>query len=111
MRIYSVARLTLMGAALGVCSSASAADATSQPSTKELRLTPFVLGEASSRAKRHAAPRTEKEALARKRIVRGGIIAFELPEDRMVNLVAVRRADGVMETMHEGQMSRSEVNE
>ena len=63
--------------------------------------TDFVRGAASSKAKRVTPPRTEQEALAKKRYVAHGIVELQLPEDRMVNLVAVRHADGTVTYEHQ----------
>ena len=67
-----------------------------------LQRSAFVRGDAASMVKRHKAPKTEREAVAAKRVVGHGIVAMELPEDRMVNLVAIPRADGTIEIGHEG---------
>ncbi len=107
MRMRSIASRLLPGLIIGVCFAANAAETPSKNS-KEVRLTPFVLGAASSKVKRHVAPNTEREALAKKRVVRAGVIEMELPEDRMVNLVAVPGPDGRMRVVHEGQAPRSE---
>lgn len=56
----------------------------------------FVRGNENSKAKRVTPPKNEQEAIARKRTVAHGVVELQLPEDRMVNLVAVRNADGVV---------------
>jgi hypothetical protein len=99
-------RLILIGitAACGLASaSVMAAEPTNagQGAKKGLYRTAFVRGDASSKAKRHVAPRTEREALARRTLVANGIVGMELPEDRMVNLVQVRRPDGTFELREE----------
>lgn len=68
---------------------------------KGLQRSAFVRGDAASKVKRHKAPKTEREAVAAKQVVAHGIVAMELPEDRMVNLVAIKRADGSIEIGHE----------
>ena len=108
MRMRSIASRLLPGLIICTCFAASAAQPPAKSAAKEVRMTPFVLGHASSKTKRHVAPRTEREALAKKQFVRSGVIAMELPEDRMVNLVAVPRADGTVEVLHEGQAPRHE---
>ena len=92
-------RLILIGI-MAACGLASASVMAADPATagngakKGLYRSAFVRGDASSKAKRHVAPRTEREALARKTLAANGLVSMELPEDRMVNLVQVRRADG-----------------
>lgn len=56
----------------------------------------FVRGNENSKGARVAPPKTEQEAVARKRTTARGVVEMQLPEDRMVNLVAVRNADGVV---------------
>lgn len=68
---------------------------------KGLQRSAFVRGDAASKVKRHKAPKTEREAVAAKHVVAPGIVAMELPEDRMVNLVAIQRADGSIDIGHE----------
>lgn len=96
--------LTGIAAACGLATaSANAADPVDagNGAKKGLYRSAFVRGDASSKAKRHIAPRNEREALARKTYAANGILAMELPEDRMVNLVAVRRPDGSLELREE----------
>jgi hypothetical protein len=93
MRMRSIAsRALLPGLIIGTCFAAHAAEAPSK--AKEVRLTPFVLGAANSKAKPHVSPKNEQQALATKRYVENGIISMELPEDRTVYLVQVRNPDG-----------------
>lgn len=101
MRMRSIASRVLPGLIIGTCFAASAAEAPNKTNSKELRLTPFVLGAASSKAKLHVSPKNEQQAIATKRVVRAGVIAMELPEDRAMNLVAVRRTDGTTEIREE----------
>lgn len=68
---------------------------------KGLQRSAFVRGDAASMVKRHKAPKTEREAAASQKVVAPGIVAAELPEDRMVNLVRVIRADGSIDIGHE----------
>lgn len=65
----------------------------------------FVRGNDNTKRQRVVLPKTEKEAIANMRRVEPGIIEMQLPEDRMVNLVPVRNADGSMGFEHvaEGQ--------
>lgn len=60
----------------------------------------FVRGNANSKAQPVDLPGTEREAVAEARLTPSGIIEMQLPEDRMVNLVAVKRADGTVEMVH-----------
>lgn len=87
------------------CSLASAGVLAATPvdagNGKGLQRSAFVRGDAASKVKRHKAPKTEREALAAKHVVAHGIVAMELPEDRMVNLVATTRADGSIQIGHE----------
>ena len=92
-------KISIIGIA-AACGLASASAAAAGPTDagkgekKGLYRTAFVRGDASSKAKRHVAPRNEREALARRKVLANGVVTIELPEDRMVDLVAVRRADG-----------------
>lgn len=102
MRMRSIAsRALLPGLVLCTCFAAQAAQPTAKKPAPQVRLTPFVLGAASSKAKAVAAPKTHQQSLATKRYVRSGIVSYQLSEDRMVNLVQVRRADGSAETREE----------
>jgi hypothetical protein len=89
------------------CSLASAAAIAATPidagkgGDQGLRRSAFVRGDAASKVKPHKAPKTEREAVAAKQVVAHGIVAMELPEDRMVNLVAIQRPDGSIEIGHE----------
>ncbi|MEO6104523.1 MAG: hypothetical protein ABIP44_12935 [Pseudoxanthomonas sp.] len=56
----------------------------------------FVRGYDNTKGKRIVPPKTEQEAIARKRTTARGVVELQLPEDRMVNLVAVRNPDGVV---------------
>lgn len=99
-------RLILIGV-MAACGLASASAMAADPANagngakKGLQRTAFVRGEPSSKVKRHVAPRSEREALAKKTYAANGIVGFELPEDRMVNLVQVRRPDGSFELREE----------
>lgn len=93
MRMRSIAsRALLPGLIIGTCFAANAAQPPSK--AKEVRLTPFVLGAASSKAKPHVSPKNEQQALATKRYVRAGVVSMELPEDRVVYMVAITNPDG-----------------
>jgi len=60
----------------------------------------FVRGHENSKAKRVTPPKTELEAIVNRRVAAYGIVELELPEDRMVDLVAVRHADGTVTYQH-----------
>lgn len=95
MRMRSIAgRALLPGLVLCTCFAAQAAQPTAKKPAPQVRLTPFVLGAASSKAKPVVAPKTQQQARATKRYVRNGIVAYRLSEDRLVNMVQVRRPDG-----------------
>ena len=81
---------------LGTVSVVAPAAAQSQIGKGQRDLGDFVRGNENSKSKRVAPPKTEQEAIARKRVTAQGQVELQLPEDRMVNLVAVRNADGVV---------------
>lgn len=60
----------------------------------------FVRGDAASRAAPVVLPQSEREALAERRVISADIVEMQLPEDRIVNLAAVRRADGSVAVGH-----------
>ena len=60
----------------------------------------FVRGNENSKAKRVTPPENEQEAVVNRRVAAYGIVELELPEDRMVNLVAVHHADGTVTYQH-----------
>ncbi|WP_189455108.1 hypothetical protein [Cognatilysobacter bugurensis] len=64
-------------------------------------LADFVRGNANTKAPRVELPKTEAEAIAERRMTSAGIIELQLPEDRMVNLVQVKRADGTVVFAHQ----------
>jgi len=85
---------------LGVVSIAAAAAAQPQAGKSKRDKADFVRGKENTKAKRVTPPRTEVEAVAQRRFTRQGIVELQLPEDRMVNLVAVRHADGTVTYQH-----------
>lgn len=85
---------------LGVVSLAATAAAQSQAGKSKRAKADFVRGNENTKAKRVVPPRTEQEAVAKRRLATHGIIELQLPEDRMVNLVAVRHADGTVTYQH-----------
>jgi hypothetical protein len=104
--VHARQRLILIGIT-AACGLASASVLAADPANagngakKGLYRSAFVRGDASSKVKRHVAPRNEREAVARKTYAANGLVGMELPEDRMVNLVQVRRADGTFELREE----------
>lgn len=95
--------LTVGAAALVAVGSAGFADA-AQPSqnaqAKAAQRAAFMRGDASTKVRPQPQPQTEQEALATKREVMPGVIEMQLPEDRMVELVLVRDADGTTRMVH-----------
>lgn len=92
--------------AVAVAASATAQTSKGPDSGKSKRAhADFVRGSANTKKARVVQPRTEKEAIATRRQVEPGIIEMQLPEDRMVDLVGVRQADGSLRYEHlaEGQ--------
>lgn len=98
MKKSAIALRVLPGLLLGVCATAAVAG---PQDANVLSRTPFVLGEDSSMAAPAELPQTEDEAVAAQHEVADGIVAMELPEDRLLELVAVRRADGTLEISHQ----------
>ena len=92
--------LLTVAALLGAASIVVPAVAQSQNGKSKRDKGDFVRGNENSKAKRVTPPRTEQEAIASKRVAVGGIVELQLPEDRMVNLVAVRHADGTVTYQH-----------
>jgi hypothetical protein len=60
----------------------------------------FLRGDASTKAPPKQQPSTEAEALAARKVLPNGIIELQLPEDRMLELTAVRNADGSLTVGH-----------
>lgn len=96
MRKETIAAWALPSLLLVVSANVSAAD----PVASEVRLTPFVLGQAQSKAAKVSVPLNEREAIAEREVLPSGIVVMELPADRMVDLVRVVRADGTAEILH-----------
>lgn len=86
---------------LGAASVVAPVAAQSQIEKGKRDLGDFVRGNENSKGKRVAPPKTEQEAVARKRVTAQGLVELQLPEDRMVNLVAIRNADGTMSYRHQ----------
>ena len=92
--------LLIVAVLLGAASIVATAAAQSQAGKGKRDKGDFVRGNENTKAKRVAPPRTEQEALAKKRFAAHGIVELQLPEDRMVNLVAIRHADGTVTYQH-----------
>lgn len=92
--------LLTVAALLGAASIVVPAVAQSQNGKSKRDKGDFVRGNENSKAKRVTPPRTEQEAIASKRVAARGVVELQLPEDRMVNLVAVRHADGTVTYQH-----------
>lgn len=92
--------LLAVAALLGAASIVVPAVAQSQNGKSKRDKGDFVRGNENSKAKRVTPPRTEQEAVASKRVAAYGIVELQLPEDRMVDLVAVRHADGTVTYQH-----------
>lgn len=63
----------------------------------------FVRGNSNTKGQRVILPKSEQEAIAERRMTAAGIVEIQLPEDRMVNLVAIKRPDGTVVLVHEGE--------
>ncbi|MDQ3205631.1 MAG: hypothetical protein M3Q40_03815 [Pseudomonadota bacterium] len=97
----SIKHSTLLLASAVVLGAASFAVVAAPPADKgKPDRSDFVRGNANSKSKPVDLPKTEREAVAEARLTPAGIVEMQLPEDRMVNLVAVKRADGTVEMMH-----------
>ena len=94
-------------AALGLIFLASTSAYAAQPAdkaaAKAAKREAFLRGDASSKGKRVVLPRTEGEAVAAKRMLPSGIVEIPVPEDRLVNMYAVKRADGTYAVEHSAQ--------
>ncbi len=60
----------------------------------------FLRGDASTKAAPIKQPKDEAQAIAARRTVVDGIVEMQLPEDRMLELTAIKRADGTIEIGH-----------
>ena len=92
---------------------AQAAQPADVAAKKELRRQAFLQGKAASRVVPQKQPRNEREALATRRVTNSGIVEMKLPEDRMLELTAIRRADGSIDVGHhalDGAHDRQEVS-
>lgn len=92
----------LATAVLGVLAiaGAHAAQPADVAAKKELRRQAFLQGKAASKVLPQKQPRNEREAMATRRVTPSGIVELKLPEDRMLELTAIRRADGSIDVGH-----------
>lgn len=67
---------------------------------KEAKRAAFLRGDAATKAAPVKQPRTEAQAISAQRVLAGGIVEMQLPEDRMLELTAIKRADGSIEIGH-----------
>ena len=81
-------------------SSAMAAPQSETANAKAAKRAAFLRGDDSTRVAPKRLPQNEAEAVATKRQVMPGVVEMELPEDRMVELVLIRNADGSTEMVH-----------
>ncbi|MEO5629385.1 MAG: hypothetical protein ABIQ62_06420 [Thermomonas sp.] len=102
MKIWSSSTgvIALAVASSVFCAQALAAQPQSNIEKKAAKRAAFLRGDASTKAPRVQQPKTEAEAVAAKRVLAGGIIELQLPEDRMLELTAIKRADGTIEIGH-----------
>jgi hypothetical protein len=78
-----------------------AAQPAEKANEKAAKRAAFLRGDAATRKQPQVQPSNEQEALRTRRQVAPGVIEMKLPEDRMLNLVLVRHADGTSEIVHE----------
>lgn len=101
VKAFRKSSLLLAGAVL--CA-ASVTVMAAPPAGKGKRdLADFVRGKPNTKAPRIELPKTEAEAIAERRITSSGMLEIALPEDRMVNLVQVKRADGSVVFVHQAE--------
>ncbi|MDQ3040485.1 MAG: hypothetical protein M3Q51_02265 [Pseudomonadota bacterium] len=82
------------------CAQALAAQPQNNSERGAAKRAAFLSGDASTKEAPVKQPRTEAEAVATKRELAGGIVELQLPEDRMLELTAIKRADGTIEIGH-----------
>ena len=106
-----VASLLIGAVALAATATAQTTDPDNNSSKTKRDRADFVRGNANTKQARVVQPKNEEEAMATRRLVEPGIIEMQLPEDRMVNLVAVRQADGSLRYEHLGEGQTSPADE
>ena len=94
---------TILGAVFLVGTSAHAAQPADKAAAKAAKREAFLRGDTSSKGKRVVLPRTETEAVAAKRVLPAGVVEIPVPEDRLMNVYAVKRADGSYTTSHDAK--------
>lgn len=101
-------RCVLALAAIGILAGAPALaaqdpeKAAAKAAAKALKREAFLAGKAASKRAPVVQPKTESESLATRRVLAEGIVEMQLPEDRMVELVEIRRPDGTVFVGHRG---------
>lgn len=98
MNVLRKSSLLLAGAVL--CAASVTVIAAPPTGKGKRELADFVRGKPNTKAPRVELPKNEAEAVAERRITSAGIVEMQLPEDRMVNLVQVTRADGTVAFVH-----------
>lgn len=83
-----------------LCGQVLAAQPQGVAEKKAAKRAAFLRGDASTKAAPVKPPKDEAAAVAAKRVVAGGIVELQLPEDRMLELTAIKRADGTIEIGH-----------
>lgn len=83
-----------------LCGQALAAQPQANAERKAAQRAAFLRGDASTKAAPKPQPQTEAEAVAERTVLPNGIIEMELPEDRMLELTAIRNADGTISIGH-----------
>ena len=91
-------------AAIGILAGAPALAAQNpeKAAAKALKREAFLAGKAASKRAPVVQPKTETESVATRRVLAEGIVEMQLPEDRMVELVEIRRPDGTVFVGHRG---------
>lgn len=100
MKALRKSSLLLAGAVL--CAASVTVMAAPPAGKGKRELADFVRGKPNTKAPRVELPKNEAEAIAERRITSAGIVELQLPEDRMVNLTQVKRADGTVVFVHQG---------
>lgn len=117
MKSTNRTRCLLACAAFGILAGAPALAAQDQDkaaekaAAKAQKREAFLKGQASSKIRPVVQPKTEKEALATKRVLANGIVEMQLPEDRMLEVVEIKRADGSVVVGHRGDDAHARVVE
>lgn len=105
MKAFRKSSLLLAGAVMCAASvtALAAPPAGNSQGHDKRELADFVRGKPNTKAPRVELPKTEAEAITERRVTSSGIVEVPLPEDRMVNLVQVKRADGTVVFVHQAE--------